>query len=423
MISNLIRKINQPEKKRLFDNIFSLYVLQGANYILPLLTIPYLIRTIGIDYFGLLAFSTATIGYLLLITDYGFNLSATQQISIYRNDNAKINEIFSAIISIKIFLIIFTFSILCTLVLCVGKFNEHSEIYFLTFGLVVGQSLFPIWLFQGMEKIKIITLLNFFTRIFITACIFIFIKKREDYFIVPILNTIGMITASFLSIYISYKLFNIKIKIVSSEMIKHQLKEGWYIFTSTLYISSYTLSTIFILGLFTNNTVVGYFSAVDKIIQSLKGLYHPISQSLYPFLSKKYTEDKSYGLFLLRKILFSCGAAMFITSILTFFFAKNIINIIYGKEQETMVLLLKIMAFLPFIVTLNDIIGILWLLGNGYKKEVNQTVKLASCLHISYAIVFMYFFHAIGAGISMIITEIIVLCGLTYFYKSKIDKN
>jgi hypothetical protein len=96
MINNLVAKISgSAEKKRLIENIISLGLLQGANYILPLLTIPYLVRVLGPDYFGLLAFSTATIMYVVLLSDYGFNLSATRQISIHRENRRKLNEIFS----------------------------------------------------------------------------------------------------------------------------------------------------------------------------------------------------------------------------------------------------------------------------------------------------------------------------------------
>ena len=62
-------------------NILSLFVLQGANYILPLVTIPYLVRVLGPANFGRIAFAQAFIQYFVMLTDYGFNLSATRDIA------------------------------------------------------------------------------------------------------------------------------------------------------------------------------------------------------------------------------------------------------------------------------------------------------------------------------------------------------
>jgi len=112
-----------PTRKTLLENFLSLSFLQVANYILPLVTLPYLIRVLGPEKFGLIAFAQAFIGYFQILTNYGFNLSATREISINREDKDKVSEIFSSVMIIKIFLFIFSLLIILFIVFFFDKFR------------------------------------------------------------------------------------------------------------------------------------------------------------------------------------------------------------------------------------------------------------------------------------------------------------
>jgi len=120
----------------LISNFFSLAILQGANYLLPLITFPYLVRVLGVEKFGLLAFATATIAYFSVIVDYGFNLTATKDVSINRDNIDKLNEIFSSVMVIKFILLLISFIILVFLTSTFNKFGEYSTIFYLTFGML-----------------------------------------------------------------------------------------------------------------------------------------------------------------------------------------------------------------------------------------------------------------------------------------------
>ncbi|AHI29133.1 flippase [Marinobacter similis] len=408
---------NTTEKRTLTSNIFSLGILQGANYLLPLLTIPYLVRVLGPEYFGLVAFATATIGYFSIITDYGFNLSATRLISIHRNNQVKINQIFNAVMQIKAFLMLLSFVFLLILIRTFEKFSDHWELYLLTFGVVLGQVLFPVWLFQGMERMKYIAYVNIAAKAFFTVFIFLFVRNKDDILFVPTLTSLGFIVAGVWSLHVARREFGISFAPQSWREIRFQLIDGWHVFISSISISLYTISTTFILGIFTNNIIVGYFSAADKIIQAVKGIYKPFSQAIFPLISKKIQSDRQEGLFFAHNFAKLAGGAMLIMSLALFSMAEIIVNLLLGEQYQQSVALLKIMAFLPFIVTMSNIYGVQIMLNLGYKKAFTRILIIAALVGVMLSLILVPVYEDIGTSVTLLIVESMVTIFMFLYLK------
>ncbi|WP_273041177.1 flippase [Thermodesulfovibrio thiophilus] len=419
MINIIKNLLNTDEKKRLFSNFFSLSVLQAANYILPLITLPYLVRVLGPEKFGLIAFSQAFIQYFNILTDYGFNLSATREISIHRDSKEKLNEIFSSVMIIKVALLVISFIIMTIIVFSFEKFRQDWLIYYLTFGMVLGQVLFPVWFFQGMERMKYITYLNITARLIFTVAIFVFIHHERDFLYVPLINTLGMLMAGFIALWIIFKDFKINFKMPSITETKHQFREGWYIFISTVAISFYTISNTFILGLFTNNTIVGYYSGAEKIVKAIQGLLSPVSQAIYPYISKLASQSKEQALSLVKKMIKLIGQVGLIISLFLFIFSNIIVKILLGNQYQESVTVLRILSFLPFIIGLSNVLGIQTMLTFNYKKAFSNILIATSIINITLAFVLVPLFQHIGISISVLISEIFVTSSMFIYLRRK----
>jgi PST family polysaccharide transporter len=406
--------INKTEKKRLFSNFLSLLVLQGSNYVLPLITFPYLVQVLGIEYFGLLAFATAVIAYFSIITDYGFNLTATREISIHRDNKEKIVEIFSAVMMIKVFLMIFSFILLSILVFSFEKFSSDWEIYFFTFATVVGQVFFPIWFFQGMERMKYISYLNIFAKIIFTISIFVFVKEQSDYYLVPLLTSGGFVVAGIWSQLLIYREFDIKFKLQNISTLRDYLYDGWHIFVSRIYVNIYTTTNIILLGLFTNNTIVGYYSIADKIVVAIGGLFQPANQTIYPYLARKYKENFTLFVNFIKKISFIFLAISFSFVILSEYFKDAIISLVTGADNAEVsillsVFLLRILSY-PFGALFSNSLIIM-----NRKKEFMKVMNYTVLLDLLIVPPSIYLYQDKGLVVSFIIVLFIHVLLLLYY--------
>ena len=400
--------IENSDKKRLLSNFFSLASLQGVNYILPLLTFPYLVKVLGVEYFGLLAFSTAVVSYFNIITDYGFNLTATREISIHRENKEKVIEIFSAVMSIKFILMLLSFLLLTILVFSFEKFSNNWEVYLLTFGMVVGQVLFPVWFFQGMERMKYITYLNIIAKVIFTVAIFIFVKEQSDFYLVPLFTSLGFIMVGVLSLWIIYKEFDIRFRVQSFETLKYYFVDGWYLFKTRIFVSIYTVTNIFLLGLLTNNILVGYYSIAERIVGALGGLFIPANQAIYPFMSKLYEENRDKFRFFLKKISQIYVGISFLLFIFMYLFSEDIVKLVNGTMSDDISSIYHILIFLIFTAPFGTLYAQI-MVTESKNKKISEIVRDIAILNMIFVPLSIYFFGAVGMALVVVLLQYFIV--------------
>lgn len=407
--------------KILASNFVYLSVLQGLNLILPLLTLPYLIRVLGVEYFGLLSFSFAFITYFQIITDYGFNATGTRDVSMVLDNVEKQNEIFNQIMSTKLLLVVLSFILMTGIVFAFEIFRTYWIVYLFSFGSILGQAIFPVWYFQGIQKMKYITYLNLVTKIIFTIALFIFIKQKSDYYLVPVFNALGFISAGIFSLFYIRKDFNISFQLQSLKKVKEQLNKGKYVFLSELKISLFTNTNTLILGIIAGNQAVGFFSAAEKLARAIGNLQTPISNTLFPYLSREMSLDKYNTIQKIKKIT-SYGAFLFsVLIVICFCFAQQIIKIIYGDEMVSTVILFKILILIPLLSFLDSMYGKQILLNLGKDNLYFRVILYATILNLGINVLLTYFYKELGTAITLIITQIIIVLGMWYFAKREID--
>lgn len=389
-------------------NIFSLLATQGVNYVLPLAVVPFLARVLGVRNFGRLVFAQALIQYFTVFTDYGFNLSATRAVALVRNNEEALAKLFSAVMTAKTVLMLLGFCILLFLTHDLSVLRRDRELCELTYLSVVGAVLFPTWLFQGMERMHYITVFTLTGRIVSLFFLFVFIRHKSDYNLAAGIQAGGIALGGAIALMSVGRIGGIRICLPRIDDIRAVLYDGWHVFLSTAAISLYTSTNVFVLGLITNATVVGYFSGAEKIVRALQGLINPISQAVYPYavsLAKK-SRESAYA-FIGRLIRWQCGG-MSIVSISLFIAAKPLVLLLLGKNFHASIVLVQLMAALPVIVAISNILGIQTMLVFNMKKTFSRIVLFSGVLNLMLIVPLVSTVGAEGAALSVLVTEVVV---------------
>ncbi len=404
----------QIEKKNLLENFLSLGALQIISYVIPLINLPYLSRILGVEKFGLVFFAFAFMQYFAMFTDYGFALSATREIAVNRHNKKNLSNIFSAVTVLKIFFLLISYLLLCILTIFVPKLHQNWLIFHLSFLMVVGNAIYPVWFFQGMERMKYITFLNILSKLIFLILIFVFVKSESDYIIVPLLNSMGFIVSGLIGMYFAMKNLGAKFYMPKFSSIKKQLKYSTEFFLSRVSVSAYTNTNAFCLGLIGSNIMVGYYVAAEKIYQAVNGITIPLNGALYPYVAKNRDIKTFKKIFLLAVLI------NFIACSIIFVFAKPIIALFYGVEMTNAYKVLRIFCIVASFVVPSILVGYPLLGGMGYTNIANNSVIIGSVVHVLGLVVLFLTgkMNIYTIATMVLVTEFIVfLIRMTYVKK------
>jgi PST family polysaccharide transporter len=365
--------------------------------------------------FGLVSFIQGIMQYFIILTEYGFNLSATQNVSIHRDDPSALSHIFMTVLSLKLLFSLISMIILFVLILFVPKLGSVWCLCAVSFLLVVANVLSPRWFYQGIEQMKYITAMSILGKLLYTVLIFTFVKHQNNYLYVPLFQSLSDMIPGVMGIGLLFFYFRIRISRPTLSDMVHQIKDGWYIFISMAAFTLYGASNTVILGFMTNASIVGYYAASERIIRAVQSLMLPINQTVYPYLCRLVTISANRALLFIHRLFVLIGFGTFVTSLLLFIFAHPIVGLLLGKEYHASILIFRILAFLPFISSLSNIAGTQTMVTFKFTKRFSAIIVKAAALNIMLVLALAPRYLSAGAAAALITTELWVLISSYYF--------
>lgn len=399
---NIKGKLDNP----MVTNFISLVLLQGVNYLLPLISFPFLFRILGVERYGLVTFGYALMQYFVMFTDFGFNLSATKYISQHRQDAQAINTFLNSAMIGRFILCVISFTILVLLISTFEKFRSESMLYMLYFGIIIGNVMFPMWFFQGMENMKYITIFNIVAKSLSFIPFFIFIRGPEDYLFVPICYSVGFILAGLVSIFIVYYKMGMRWYIPSILHIKNALKDSSTYFLSRASTSLFTTSNSFILGLVCGNTAVGYYSAAEKLYQAYNQLLSPFTGVLFPHIAK--SRDVAF----FKKVFYRIATINTFSVSLVLLIASYVLQIVYDTADSNILHIFRTLICACFVTMPSMLMGYPFLAAMGHPLFTNWTVICTSVLHITglFLLFLLHILTPVSVAMMVVCSEALLFC-------------
>lgn len=395
----------KKELKGLLHNFISLVVVQGTNYLVPLLTFPYLVRVLGTSGYGAIAYSLAFIQYLVIFTGWGFNLSAPREVVRNKDDKRQLDILFSSVLILKLLLLIVSFVILYVSILFIPSLTELKELVYFTFGVVAGQAIMPTWFFQGLEKMKWITLVNAISKISYAVALFLFVKDEKDIIYVPIFNSFGYIVAGVVGLILCVKKFRVNFVYPGYKELKYFFVTSFQFFVSRVSVSIYTSSNLFVIGTFGTLEMAGIYSVAEKLYQAMQGIYHPLVNALYPFIIR--IKDKKIYL----KVFITSIVVNLIFVVCVYYCAEFLFSLLFHDYSIESVKLFKLLTMLSVITVPSILLGYPFLAALGHPKFTNFTVVVASLVHLIILLLLVIIgqVEPLYIVVALFITESIVL--------------
>ncbi|MDY3351692.1 oligosaccharide flippase family protein [Riemerella anatipestifer] len=406
--------LKNKDYKALIENIVSLGVLQFVNLVLPLLVLPYMLRTVGFEKYGIIVVAASLVMYFQSLTDYSFAITATRDVAVFRDSKKKLDLIFSKVMSIKFFFLFLSLIIIAIFSFLVPKFFEYRYIIYFSMLMLVGNVLFPDWYFQGIEKMKYITMINAFVKVLFTVLVFVFIKNENDYWIYPLLQSLGYIIAGLVGLFIVIRKHNIKFYVIGWRRVRRTIQVNFPVFINQFMPVLYNNTSSFLLGMMVSNSAAGLFDSLKKVVDMAIMLIGVISRAFFPFLNRQKHFFLKY-----RKMMLSLGVLMVILILL---FSKLIFRCLSITYVNSFWILLTLSLGIIGIAMYN-IYGTNYLIIKRKDKLVMKNTFLVSVVGFVLSFPLIYSFEIMGGALSLSFSRFFLGVGVVYLYHKLKKKN
>lgn len=398
--------------KSLLINVLSLLAYRGTSFIFPLVTLPYLARTLGVEHMGLLALGLACVMYCSTISDWGFNVYTTKDIAQHRDDKQRVTQLFWSTFNAKLILGCSTLTVLLLATWFNPAWHPLFFIVLANASVLFGQLLSFGWLMQGFEKLgktSIISTLGQFCSIPLT---FLLVKTPDDTWLAALIPGVVAFVTAIITMSLVVQMRVIGFYRFEPREIMQRIKDSLHVFLAIFGANMFNNINVLILASMTSTYMVGLYNGADRLKKAANSLPEQIGNAFFPRVSHLFYKDRAAAIAATRRsISLSFLISLFIV-VFTFFFADYVVRILLGAAFHDSANVLRV-AVCGFIFgNISYPAGLQILIPFGLAKQRMHVMFIVGLINIPICCLLAWQYGAIGAASSLVLSEFLVFAGI-----------
>lgn len=392
--------------KTIVKNFSYISLLQVFVLLTPLITYPYLTRVLGTELYGLVITAQILASYALIIVRFGFDSVSARHVSVHREDKKELSVIISSIMTIRLMLWIMSFFVYMGVVLFVPIYCEHFWLFIYSYGVTFSTFLFPQFYFQGIERMKYITIISVLIQLLFIGLVFIIIKNPEDYEFVPLLHTVGYLIGGMVALYIIFVKDGISFHLPSKKSASYFFKDALPLFATDAVCTIKDKLNYLLLGAFVCMSDVVVYDIGSKLtVIALKPL-EIINTVIFPKMAKEKNDNHFFKAGI---VIFTC--VLFLTVLINVFL-HPIVHFFIGEEVPLQPIRLYLLS--PLFLGLGSYIGSSLIVARGYNKYMLYSIIITTTVYLA-SLVMLFFTHHLNTVMAFVgLTVISYLVELLY---------
>lgn len=384
------------------------------NLIFPLVTFPYISRTLSVDGVGKYNFANSIVSYFILLAGLGISVFAVREGSKLRDNRKKFSLFASRIFTISIVSTAISYLALFLILILSTSLQKYSiailifsiQIFFTTLGVD--------WIYTIFEEYGYITVRNIIFKIISALLLFIFVRHSGDYLNYIIISVVASTGSYLLNFFHARKFCDIKL--VFKFNWKTYLTPILIIFASTVAIKIYLASDVTMIGLLKNEYTVGIYSTATKIYSIVSVMLSAVTAVTIPRLAMLMGQKRMDEYNKLLQQLINMVLVIILPGIIgLFMISTDVILIIAGEKYLRATVALQITCFAMLGSAMSTIFNQCALMPSKREKKTLISSSTSALLNIGLNFILIPIFAERGAAFTTVLAEFMMMTMNFYF--------